>query len=69
MQHVRLQMYSQIILDQANSVIPAVFQGDLPLDGWLLGDNGYLLKTWLITPYIMPTTVREGFFNHKHTKA
>lgn len=53
----------------ANSVIPAVFQGNPPLDGWLLGDNGYPLKTWLITPYIMPTIVREGFFNRKHTNA
>nr|XP_033465325.1 putative nuclease HARBI1 isoform X2 [Epinephelus lanceolatus] len=53
----------------ANSVIPAVFQGDPPLEGWLLGDNGYPLKTWLITPYIMPTTLRASSFNQKHTKA
>lgn len=77
MQHVRLPTYSQIILDQAwinsfilaNSVIPAFFQGEPPLDGWVLGDNGYPLKTWLITPYIMPTTVSEVFFNRKHVKA
>nr|XP_023680798.1 putative nuclease HARBI1 [Paramormyrops kingsleyae] len=52
----------------ANSAIPALFQRDSPPEGWLLGDNGYPLKTWLITPYIMPTTVREISFNRKHTE-
>ncbi len=53
----------------ANSSIPTVFQGDPPLDGWLLGDNGYPLKTWLITPYITPTTRRQRVFNRVFSSA
>ncbi len=52
----------------ANSTIPAIFEGNPPLDGWLLGDNGYPLKTWLMTPYLMPATIREMQFNRKHTQ-
>ncbi|KAK7878891.1 hypothetical protein WMY93_030825, partial [Mugilogobius chulae] len=52
----------------ANSAIPAVFQGDPPLDGWLLGDNGYALRTWLMTPFITPETRSELAYNRKHTR-
>ncbi|XP_061642452.1 biogenesis of lysosome-related organelles complex 1 subunit 1 isoform X2 [Phyllopteryx taeniolatus] len=54
--------HDSFILD--NSVIPSVFEGDAPMDGWLLGDNGYQLKPWLMTPYITATTKRQRAFNH-----
>ncbi len=40
-----------------------------PLDGWLLGDNGYPLKSWLITPYITPTKRRQCAFNSVFSSA
>lgn len=52
-----------------NSVIPTIFGRDPPPDGWLLGDNGYPLKSWLMVPYITPTTVRQSSFNRKHAHA
>lgn len=45
-----------------------VFQRDSNLKRWLFRDNSYSLKTWLITQYIMPTTVREITFTQKHAK-
>ena len=53
------------ILD--NSVLPAIFGRDPPPDGWLLGDNGYPQKTWLMVPYLGPRTMREFQFNQKQT--
>lgn len=52
----------------ANSAIPALFQGDPPLEGWLLGDNGYALRTWLMTPFITPGSRSELAYNRKHTR-
>lgn len=53
------------ILD--NSAIPAVFQKDPSLEGWLLGDTAYPPKTWLLTPFIKTKTGRESLFNLKHS--
>lgn len=52
-----------------NSAIPAIFGRDPPPDGWLIGDNGYPSKTWLLVPYVRPTTVRQISFNRKHAQA
>ena len=59
--------HDAFIMEQ--SVIPAVFERDPPLDGWLLGDNGYPLKSWLMVPYITPTSARQIGFNRKHSRA
>lgn len=37
--------------------------------GVLLGDDGYGLTPFLITPYRSPTTVEEQLFNKCHSKA
>lgn len=52
-----------------NSVIPAIFERVPPPDGWLIGDNGYPSKTWLLVPYVGPTTARQISFNRKHAQA
>lgn len=59
--------HDSFILD--NSVIPRVFEGDPTVDGWLLGDDGYPLKTWLITPYVTPETRCAMSFNRRHSEA
>lgn len=35
---------------------------------WLLGDSGYALQPWLLTPYWNPTNQFEERFNKRHKK-
>ena len=35
---------------------------------WLLGDSGYALKSWLITPLKEPSTPKQRRFNRSHKK-
>ncbi|XP_056386674.1 putative nuclease HARBI1 [Hyla sarda] len=37
-------------------------------DGLLLGDNGYRLQSWLMTPYLNPSTAAEKKYNRAHVK-
>ncbi|CAC5376994.1 HARBI1 [Mytilus coruscus] len=49
----------------ANSNIPTIMEGQ---NGWLLGDSGYGLKKWLMTPLINPNSQQEIGYNKSHCK-
>lgn len=51
----------------ANSGLPDQVQSPLE-GGLLLGDSGYPLRTWLLTPYQSPSKWREEKFNDSHGK-
>ena len=44
------------------------FEGNhRPIDGFLLGDSGYMLREWLLTPVANPQTRQEQNFNFSHS--
>ncbi|XP_071500727.1 putative nuclease HARBI1 [Diadema antillarum] len=48
-----------------NSVLGRCFEG-LKLHGLLLGDSGYALRPWIMTPVLNPTTPAENAYNRAH---
>lgn len=38
-------------------------------NSWLLGDSGYPIEPWLLTPFINPRTQTEKLYNKLHIKA
>nr|XP_033492081.1 putative nuclease HARBI1 [Epinephelus lanceolatus] len=49
----------------------SAFEAGAVRDGWLVGDRGYGLKTWLMTPFANPQTPQEVRYNtiHVHTRS
>lgn len=40
-----------------------------PLQGFILGDSGYPLRDWLLTPVLNPRTNKEENYNNRHRRA
>ncbi|XP_071160779.1 putative nuclease HARBI1 [Mytilus edulis] len=51
-----------------NSRLCEMFEDGDIRDGWLLGDSGYPLRPWLLTPVINPTTRHDQRYNASHMR-
>ncbi|XP_052680220.1 putative nuclease HARBI1 [Crassostrea angulata] len=47
----------------AYSFLPQIMRG---VNGWFLGDSGYPLKKWLLTPFAQPSNQQEQRYNSSH---
>lgn len=51
-----------------NSALKDMFERGAIPEGWLLGDSGYPLRPWLLTPVLNPTTRPEERYNASHIR-
>lgn len=57
--------HDQIIFD--NSSVKHKFETGV-IKGYLLGDGGYEVKPYLMTPLLTPTTRSEQLYNESHIR-
>ena len=49
-----------------SAVFPMFETMPRPLEGYILGDSGYMLKDWLLTPYIHIVNAEQQRYNGSH---
>ncbi|XP_033739041.1 putative nuclease HARBI1 [Pecten maximus] len=50
----------------SNSEVGTTLENEM--DGWLLGDSGYPLRPWLLTPVTTPASRSDEMYNRSHMK-
>ncbi|XP_039602158.1 putative nuclease HARBI1 [Polypterus senegalus] len=51
-----------------NSIVGLRLQQSAAGEGWLIGDRGYALKSWLMTPVANPVSQKELNYNRAHER-